>query len=314
MPTLTYLGLAEKIIQEQKSPLSPSEIWKIAVSKAYDKELQSTGKTPEATLYSAIFSDARDNLATKFVKLGQRPARYYLKSLPPVPGPVGVEALVVPDDAQAALLKYSESDLHPFLAYFADRRLRALCKTIRHNTSSKKEFGEWVHPDIIGVYFASDDWRPEVMDLSAATGNASVILYSFELKKALSFSNLRESFFQAVSNSSWANEGYLAAADISTDEDFLSELRRLSSAFGIGIIALSVQDPDASEIISPAKTREVVDWDTLNKMTMNKDVIDLLKRIRNDLSTKEVIREKYDAVHPLPMLLELFKKQSSSSK
>jgi hypothetical protein len=33
------------------------------------------------------------------------------------------------------------------------------------------------------------------------------------MKKELNFSNLRESYFQAVSNSSWANEGYLVTAE-----------------------------------------------------------------------------------------------------
>ena len=147
MPTLSFIGLAEKIIQDHKAPLSPSEIWKIAVSKAYDKESQRSGKTPAATVYSASVSDARDNAATKFVKLGQRPDCYYLKNLPRLAGVTAVETPAVPDDAQAALLKFCEADLtHPDLAYFADRSVRALCETIRHNTSSKKQFGEWNPP------------------------------------------------------------------------------------------------------------------------------------------------------------------------
>ena len=43
----------------------------------------------------------------------------------------------------------------------------------------------------------------------------SVRLWSFEVKKELNVSNARKSFFQAVSNSSWANEGYLVATSIS---------------------------------------------------------------------------------------------------
>jgi hypothetical protein len=116
---------------------------------------------------------------------------------------------------------YKESQLHSFLCYFVDQRFSGLSKTIRHATSGKGEFGEWVHPDMIGVHYPMEDWRTEVVDLSATIGALAVKLYLFEVKKRLSFSNLREAFFQAVSNSSWANEGYLVAADISTDEDFL---------------------------------------------------------------------------------------------
>src|SRR5712692_8039833 len=81
MPKLTFLGLAQQILKEEKKPLSPSEIWKIAVAKGYDKQLETKGKTPDASLYSVIFTNARDNPDTVFVKIGERPARYFLKDL-----------------------------------------------------------------------------------------------------------------------------------------------------------------------------------------------------------------------------------------
>jgi len=81
MPKLTFLDLANKVLTEEKRPLSPSEIWKIAVAKGYVPLLSSEGKTPASTLYGAIFTDARDNPDTIFVKVGARPARYFLKTL-----------------------------------------------------------------------------------------------------------------------------------------------------------------------------------------------------------------------------------------
>ena len=110
-------------------------------------------------------------------------------------------------------------------------------------------------------------------------GAITVKLYSFEIKKALSFFLLREraSYFQAVSNSSWAHEGYLVAADIVTDEDFRDELRRLSASFGIRIIELDIEDPNSSSVLVPARERDALDWEALNKLTMNKDVVDLLR-------------------------------------
>lgn len=200
MPGMTFLGLAERVLAEQKRPLSPSEIWKVAVAKGYPKELRKQGKTPAQTLYTAIYIDARDNPRTLFVKVGDRPSGFAPK------------------------------------------------------------------------------------------------LYSFEIKKELSFANLREAFFQAVSNSSFANEGYLVAADISADEDFRSELRRLSASFGIGIIELDIEDPNSSHVLVPAKEREAMDWDALNKVAMNSDVRDLLRRICKDLVAKEIRSEEYDKV------------------
>jgi hypothetical protein len=277
---LTFLGLAEKILREEQRPMSPAEIWKAAQLKGYDKQIQSSGRTPSQTLYGIIFLNVRNNPNAIFYKIGERPARYFLKELKGTIKPDKLEEAVhEPDTSTESIYEYKEADLHPFLAYFASRNFNAFTKTIHHNTSTKKNFGEWVHPDMIGVYFPVKDWKPEVLDLSAQAGNTALKLYSFELKKALSFGTLREAFFQAVSNSSWANEGYLAAAEISQDEDFLSELQRLSTSFGVGVIELSIENPDESKCLYPARERELIDWDALNKLAMNKDVQDLLKRI-----------------------------------
>jgi uncharacterized protein len=295
MTNLTFLGLAERVIAEERRPLSPSEIWKVAVIKRYDSMLRAKqGKTPASTLYSAIFTDARQNPETLFVKVGDRPARYYLKTLARERKPAELEQAASAETTVPEKYDYKESQLHPFLAHFVHVQFNAYSKTIRHATSGKKEFGEWVHPDMIAVYYP--DWRDEVLNLSQLTGGFAVKLYSFEIKKELSFSNLRESFFQAVSNSSFAHEGYLVAADISTDEDFRSELRRLSASFGIGIIELDIEDPNSSHVLVPARERDALDWDALNKVAMNKDMQDLLKRIRNDLQTKEIRREEYDRI------------------
>jgi hypothetical protein len=121
-------------------------------------------------------------------------------------------------------------------------------------------------------------------------------LFSFELKKEITFVNLRESFFQTVSNSSWANEGYLVAAEISSDEEFRAELRRLSISFGVGVIQLNLDDPDSSAILFPARTRENLDWNAMNKLTMNSDFQEFLRRVRVDISSKEIRKEKYDRV------------------
>lgn len=183
MPKLTFLDLAEKILREENKPLSPSEMWRTAVSKEYDKNLESSGKTPAATLYSAIFSNTRDHPETIFVKLGQRPARYFLKELVPGKDKEIEKAIAASDDTASLVYDYKESDLHQFVAYYSRIYFKAYTKTIRHNTSSKKEFGEWVHPDMIGVYYAVEDWKSEVLDLSAATGNPAIKIYSFEIKK-----------------------------------------------------------------------------------------------------------------------------------
>jgi hypothetical protein len=163
---------------------------------------------------------------------------------------------------------YLEKDLHPILACYANLYLKAYVKTI-HHLRSKKEYSEWLHPDMVGCYFPIEEWQDTVIDFGAAIASTSIELFSFELKRELNFSNLRESFFQAVSNSSWANEWYLVAGEINAIDDFLDELKRLTTSFGTGVIQLNLTDPDSSELRFPARSKEVLDWDMSNKLTIN---------------------------------------------
>lgn len=295
MPS-TYLQLAQKIIEEEKRPLSASEVWGIAQAKGYDKELGTKGKTPWATLGALLYVDVRDNPNSIFVAMGSRPKRFVLRSLVDSLGLKVLESQLPPS---IALQKpeYLEKDLHPFVVYYGFYYLKAYLKTIRHTKSEKKEFGEWVHPDIVGCYLPFSDWADEVVEVSSLMGNTAVRLFSFELKRELSITNIREAFFQAVSNSSWANEGYLAAAEIDNDEDFRTELERLSTSFGIGVIRIDVEDPDSTGIILPARSKESVDWEAVNKLaSINPDFRSFLKRIKIDISSREIRREMYDRV------------------
>jgi len=83
--------------------------------------------------------------------------------------------------------------------------------------------------------------------------------FSFELKLKIDKSNLTECYFQAVSNSSWANFGYLVVGDLDKDKNFISNLIRLNSGYGIGVIHLNINEPEKSEIIVSARERDAVD-------------------------------------------------------
>jgi len=305
----TFLQLAQKVIEEEKRPLSAPEIWEIAQAKGYEKGLGTKGKTPWATLGALLYVDVRDNPDSNFVPIGSRPKRFVLRSLV---DSLGLEVLETQQPPPVTLKKpeYLEKDLHPFIVYYGFYYLKAYLKSIRHGKSGKKEFGEWVHPDIVGCYFPFSDWKDEVVEVSSLMGNTAVRLFSFELKRELSIANIREAFFQAVSNSSWANEGYLAAAEIDNDEDFRTELERLSTSFGIGVIGIDIEDPDSTEIILPARSKGSVDWETVNKLAgINPDFRDFLKRIRIDISSREIRREMYDRVLDKDELVRLLAKR-----
>ena len=58
---MTFLELAEKILTEKQQPLSSTEIWNFAIQKGYEKELNTEGKTPWATLGAQIYVNSKDN-------------------------------------------------------------------------------------------------------------------------------------------------------------------------------------------------------------------------------------------------------------
>lgn len=257
-------------------------------------------------------SRSRDNPDSIFKTVGKRPKRFYIRDKNYTVDFRDYEEGKTEEETDISTVQptrsYLEKDLHPFLTQYAFYRLNCYCKTINHSKSDKKSFGEWVHPDIVGCVFPIDEWDNEVLELSSAIGNTSVKFISFELKKELNLSTLREKFFQTVSNSSWANESYIVAAAISKNEDFISELARLSTSFGIGVIEVDVNDPNSTSILLAARTRENLDWETINKLTvMNKDFKQFIKRVRIDLRSNEIRKEKYDKILEEGQLKKLIK-------
>lgn len=171
-------------------------------------------------------------------------------------------------------------------------------KTIFHESSSKAVKGqnEWLHPDIVGVYFPFKDYSAETREIQDYLKISSIKLYSFELKINLNFSNLRQSFFQTVSNSSWANEGYLVTLNLDDNTTFRDEIRRLNNAFGIGLIKINADNAYESEILFPSKINQEIDWDTVNRLASeNADFSDFIKLITEDCKLGKV-KSQYDKI------------------
>ena len=126
-----------------------------------------------------------------------------------------------------------------------------------------------------------------------------VTFYSFELKLDLNLSNLREYYFQAVSNSSWANQGYLVYkkkdSNFEVDVEFKKEIFRMHNMFGIGIIALDINNLADSEIIVPAKSKEEIDWLTVDKLTSaNSDFAEFLELVKDCLKIDKSNQKGWD--------------------
>lgn len=300
-----FLQFAKNVLEKINTPLIYQDIWKKGVEFGFDKKLETTGKTPWASVGSRLYVDVRDNPDTIFLKVGKRPAKFFLKEKE---GDLTKEIIEKIDQEEEAPVKkekttYSERDLHPLLSYFAysnaqfNRGKAILTKTIFHEKSKKNGLSEWIHPDIVGVYIPIEDWSREIIELNNISNSNAITILSFELKKAINRNNYREYFFQAVSNSSWANEGYLVAASISQDDELLNELERLSISFGIGLIQLDLDDIDSSKVIFNAYKKKELDWETMNKLSeINSDFKKFLQDVKIDFDSKRIHKSEYDGI------------------
>ncbi|EAH5018996.1 HrgA protein [Campylobacter jejuni] len=261
---LTYKELIIEVLKQTKKPLNVSEIWQKALEKGLDKKLSSIGQTPTQTIWNRLLTDK-----INFLKTSIKPTTFWLKERENELLKLDNKNEITNEKQEKN--KFHERDLHPLLVKFLYENLdfNLNCKTIYHEQSKKGKGGEdkWNYPDIVGVYFPYDDYEKETITLLENIKQNSYKLFSFELKIALNFSNLKKCYFQAVSNSSWANEGYLVVLQ-EIDSEVLSELRRLNQSFGIGVIKLE-KDISNSQILISAKEKEL-DIQTLN-MLINKN-------------------------------------------
>ncbi len=181
-----------------------------------------------------------------------------------------------------------ESYLYPLVSEFLWSELQVHSKRIDERKSSNRRGpggNRWLYPDIVGMEDLSAEWHPEIAALVSSYADKKTKLWSIEVKKLLNRSNVRESYFQTVSNSSWANFGYLISEKIEGAET-MKELRMLFALHGIGVIKLDVASPTESQIVIPARERSEIDWTTANRLAdENADFTDYLKLVREFYQT-----------------------------
>ena len=161
----------------------------------------------------------------------------------------------------------TEHDLYPLLEDFLASQRGLIPMRIDEKRSSHSGgagVNHWLHPDVVAIQDISSKWNASTRVLSNFYRSELVRLWSFEVKKELTRSNVRGHFFQAVSNSSWANFSYLVAVTI--DERAKEELEMLSSAHKVGLIRLNVDDPSESMVEIPAEEKPILDWAMINRL------------------------------------------------
>ncbi|GHQ48960.1 hypothetical protein VN0363_06660 [Helicobacter pylori] len=300
-------------VLEITGPIKPTEVYDKAkelfekgeITKMFDYG----GETPHQSVSSLIYTALNKGEELPFLKTQEKPALIALKSA--VKEPV----LIAQKSSAPGVKIMYERNLHPFLTYmaFLNENLKCYTKTIFHEGSLKSPKGmdRWLYPDMVGVRFLHAELSNEnLIAFSKKFDTLPVKLVSFELKKEISVNNCRECYFQAISNSSWANEGYLVGHHIDTHNPQLMDLlKRLHASFGIGVIDLRT-DEDKSTILLNAKYKEKIDYTVALELSeKNEEFSGFLKSVvdydpKNQNRYKDEFDEikKKEGLYPNPSL------------
>lgn len=181
---------------------------------------------------------------------------------------------------------YEERSLHKLLSSYL-KNTKIYSKTIFHEQST---FGKdnnqiWTHPDMVGIKFLNLQTKVSQNFLKSINQIDTFKLSSYEIKKEInSDPELKKAFFQAVSNSSWANYGYLVAFEFR--DSLKEEMERLSLSFGIGIIELNA-NPYQSKVLFPSKYRDL-DFKTIDKLcNINKEFAKFIEQVEKLLTAED---------------------------
>jgi len=253
-----------KSLADLKTPSGYMEIYKHIKDNNYYPSFKDRS-TPEATVSAALTSFIQhEDTRIKRIKVQDGKYSYYLTK--------NEESIVANEIVQTTdLVKkksektktYDERDLHKLLSSFL-KNGNVYSKTIYHEQSNGKDSNQiWTHPDMVGIKFLNLQSKVSQTFLKAINRVDTFKLSSYELKKEINTdSELKKAFFQAVSNSSWANYGYLVAFEIS--DNLHEEMERLNQSFGIGIIELNA-NPYQSKILFQPIYHEL-DFKTIDKL------------------------------------------------
>ena len=187
--------------------------------------------------------------------------------------------------------------LYPKLCAFLYSNNNIYPKRIDEKTSSNnkgKKGNIWLHPDIVGLEFLASNYDEHIREfMNNVAPIEKIALYSYEVKLSLTKSNVRECFVQAATNSSWANFGYLVAAEINSD--VMDECKLLANQFGIGLIRLDTEEPTENSDIVIQAQRKNLNWQTIDRIYKeNKDFKVFIKYVNNSIKTNEVNRKDWD--------------------
>ncbi len=288
-----------QIVQSSQSPLTAADIAQYMLEHANEYEYIDQLKLKEQDLDS-IKAILKRNVTTLYCQGALQPL--HISATPERPRHFYYDKLLTEsqlDTTKAKEAVKDEKDLYPKLMQFCKWVLNVDTLRIDEKTSKRllEKNNVWLHADIVGFEdlmnkFQGKETKECIIEYSCERS----LLYSFEVKKQIDKGNLRKCFFQAVSNSSWANFSYLVAEDI--NEETKEELQLLCESFKMGFIKLNRKEPEESEIVIPAP-KTALDWNMMDRIAQANsdfkkylDNISLAYKCHND---KNIRKPEWDS-------------------
>ncbi len=244
MKKYTMLNLIDEVLSSTNEPLSYRQIWGKSLDMGLDKKWSTRGVAPEATV-SGTLTREDSNPNSKYLLVHKSPKKYTMKKQTDIaPQTISKHAKII-------------ESLERYLS--KNEKLSCYLKDLNPQDS-------WFCPHVIGVSYPILKHKNSNFVLDDFSQHKSVKFFAFSIEESLSPTNLRESFFKAVSNSSWADESFLVCQTFDKIDDmetFCDNLRALSKAYNISIIKLD----KGGELFTHIPAQKLhADWDTINQL------------------------------------------------
>lgn len=151
--------------------------------------------------------------------------------------------------------------------------------------------GLWKYPDVALVEWELEEVGEEglrlsrdLLEIKRSMGVPPFSITSVRLAMAVSYDNVRELFFQALSGSRWAHTGELVIGAAITDGQLAEDLRQLGAHYGIGVSTLGLQ------------------LEALDELADANALVRMEDRAFENLQSRLLSRQKITSARPSPSL------------
>ncbi len=150
--------------------------------------------------------------------------------------------------------KPSETEYYTTVINWLQKGLKIESEKFDHTKALKEKKGinHWRYPDIIGIR-KRNYLENGILKIADLTGQKYYPeIWSFEVKIDLLKGNMRNYFFQCLSNSGWANRRYVVVVTdlkqrTKIEDEVIAEFRKLSLRYHVGLIQITSMNTTLSE-------------------------------------------------------------------